>query len=69
MKGSLDFIFFEKNVARANHLNRVLDSRRGALRHVSNVKVITGDFSDKMSELLDTLEAQRRQNEPYVRND
>ena len=64
MVGSLDFMFIEKDVDRANHLNELVDSRHAELRNVCDVKVSTGEFTDKMSQLLDTLEAQRRENEP-----
>ena len=64
MLGSLDFIFIEKDEDRANHLNELVDSRYAELRNVCDVKVSTGKFTDKMSELLDNFEAQRRQGEP-----
>lgn len=64
MLGALDFMFIEKDETRANHLNKLVGSRYAELRNICNVKVSTGEFIDKMSGLLDSLEAQRRQGEP-----
>ena len=64
MRGSLDFMFIEKDEDRANHLNDLISSKYSGLRNFCDVKVCTGEFSKEMSELLDTLEARQRQREP-----
>ena len=64
MTGEVRYVFIEKEVDRAQHLEQVVGLMKSNLPMNCHVHVFQGTFTDKMTEVLDTIDAQNRRLAP-----
>ena len=62
--GGIDFFFIEKDPARADHLRQVLAPKSSEVPSDCGISVITGAFTDRMTEALDAINLQNKELAP-----
>ena len=64
MRNEINYLFIEKNLARSKHLETVLERRYSQLPNNCIWEVINSTFDETLTNVLDTIEQQRRQLAP-----
>ena len=64
MRGDINYVFIEKDLDRASHLEEVVRKMRGDIPPKCDVTVYNSSFDEKLTQVLDAIDEQNKQMAP-----